>query len=396
LKDDTTYARALPAGDAASEGIPSLPVLGRRTAELLESLRAFAAQDETILFSGPSGAGKSRLAEYSHAISHRRNGPFQLVDLLSVPEEMQMAEIFGWRRGAFTGAVRDQDGCVASSHKGTLFLDEIDKLSLRTQAGLLQFMESRKFRPLGDPGQLRTADVRLIVATNANLRELVARGLFREDLYFRVSVLPLQVAPLSERPDEIVPWAKYMFERRHRAAGEVGQVSLASEAEQALARASWPGNLRQLDNVVRRAYAFARGEQPAELRVDARHVARALLSEQTVSPEKPLLESLRRAADDFIAHAVRRRAAGSCLIMDHAGAFGGLVLEAGLRRLGDLREVYRLLGADSVVESRNHQRDFRRELAKIGRLEQALLSRVEADGAALGVTLAAPRASQNG
>ncbi len=167
----------------AGAAAPSLPVVGPRSAALMEALATFARQDETILISGPSGAGKSRLAELCHAISPRREGPFQLVDLLSIPEEMQMAELFGWRRGAFTGAVRDQDGCVGSSDGGTLFIDEIDKLSLRTQAGLLQFMETRRYRPLGDPGQMRPANVRFIVATNTDLRAQVARGLPRGSLF---------------------------------------------------------------------------------------------------------------------------------------------------------------------------------------------------------------------
>jgi DNA-binding NtrC family response regulator len=354
---------------------PGLPVSGRGSRELLDALCSFACQDETILITGPSGAGKSRLAELCHARSPRRAGPFQLVDLLSIPEDMQMAELFGWKRGAFTGAVRDQEGCVALSDGGTLFLDEIDKLSLRTQAGLLQFLESRRFRPLGDPGQMRAANVRFIVATNADLRAQVARGLFREDLYFRISVLPVRVPALAERTDEIVPWARYMLDRREREVAGGGRIMLTLEAQQTLLRAEWPGNLRQLDNVVRRAYALARAARAgevADLSVDASHVERALAFEQTSHHVRPLMQSLRRAADDFIEHAIQRRAAGKPFYIEHAGALGGLVLEAGVRRLGDLREVYRLLGGDAVVRSRNHNREFRRELAKVARLLEEL------------------------
>jgi len=353
--------------------------VGENSRALIESLHIFARQDETILISGPSGSGKSRLAELSHTISPRRAGPFQIVDLLSIPEDMQMAELFGWKRGAFTGAVRDQDGCVARSDGGTLFIDEIDKLSLRTQAGLLQFMEMRKYRLLGDPGHLRAANVRFIVATNADLRAQVARGLFREDLYFRISVLPVRVLPLSERRDEIAPWARYMLARRHREAGLEGRVILCGEAEQALVSAAWPGNLRQLDNVVRRTYALALAErgdgQDGEPTVALRHVERALAYEGAVEPQPRLMASLRRAADDFIEQALLRQTEGQALDIDHIGALGGLVLEAGVRRLGDLRQVFCLLGGAAVVKSRNHNREFRRELAKVARLE-ASLSRV--------------------
>ncbi len=162
-----------------------------------------------------------------------------------------------------------------------------------------------------------------------------------------------------------------------------GRVTLAREAEQALLRVDWPGNLRQLDNVVRRAYALAlvaRRDDGGDLSVGGGDVERALAFEQTSAQEtRPLMESLRRAADDFIEHALLLRAAGKPFYMEHAEALGGLVLEAGVRRLGDLREVYRLLGGDAVVKSRNHNREFRRELAKVSRLEEALDSSTGAD-----------------
>lgn len=361
--------------DSLVEESTSLPVIGRRTRELLESVRAFSRQDETLLITGPSGAGKSRLAAFCHSLSSRRDGPFRLVDLLSIPEEMQMAELFGWRRGAFTGALRDHDGFVATSSGGTLFLDEIDKLSLRTQAGLLQFMESRKFRALGDPGRERVANVRLIVATNVDLRERVGRGLFREDLYFRITVLPLAVSPLADRSDEIVPWTRFMLERCHAAAGERGPVTLSEEAEQALLRCEWPGNLRQLDNVVRRAYALARSTcdgEHATVCVRAAHVEHALVYEQSApSPLRPLLAGLRRAAEE-LADALLQRTRESSLRLDDAQAFEGLVLQAALRRVGDLAEVYRRFGEEGLVERRNHHRHFRVQIERVKRLEQAL------------------------
>jgi hypothetical protein len=128
---------------------PLFPVAGAKTRPLLRMLERFVAQNETLLLTGPTGAGKSRLAEWCHARSRRSKGPFETANLLAVPETMQMAELFGWRRGAFTGALADHDGLVAAADGGTLFLDEIDKLTLAAQAGLLRLLETRRFSPIG-------------------------------------------------------------------------------------------------------------------------------------------------------------------------------------------------------------------------------------------------------
>jgi DNA-binding NtrC family response regulator len=292
-----------------------------------------------------------------------------------VPEEMQMAEIFGWKRGAFTGAHQDQDGCIAKSDGGTLFIDEVDKLSLRAQAGLLHLFETRRYRVLGDAGRLRPADVRFVVATSADLRAEVARGRFREDLYFRINVLPVRVPPLSERRDEIAGWARFILERRHREVRPDGVVHPSLGAERALVQLPWPGNIRQLDNVVRRAYALASVDDPTSGRalvLEREHVERALSFESEGPELPPLMASLRGAAADFIEHAIRRSEVGEPLSLDLTAAFRGLVLEAGVRRLGDLREVFRVVGCDAVLRSRNHSREYRRELAKIARVEEVL------------------------
>ncbi|AFE10923.1 NtrC [Corallococcus coralloides DSM 2259] len=361
--------------EAPSEGSP-LPVRGDRRRPWMDLLEVFARQDETLLLSGPSGSGKSRLAAWCHGRSPRCRGPFQVVDLLSVPEEMQMAELFGWKKGAFTGAVQDQEGCVARSQGGTLFIDEIDKLSLRAQAGLLQLMETHQYRVLGDAGRQRTADVRFVVATNADLKAAVAARRFREDLFFRIHVLPIRLPGLRERRDELLPWARYMLERRHQECQGEGTASFTPEAEPVLLRASWPGNLRQLDNVVRRCYALALMGSPLPgVCVGRAQVEQALAFEQDEQQEAvapPLLESLRHAAEAFIEHALSRKEGESGLGLEHAEALTGLVLEAGQRRLGDVREVFRLLGGDAVVRSRNHQREYRRELDKVARLESAV------------------------
>ncbi|HZI08204.1 MAG TPA: sigma 54-interacting transcriptional regulator, partial [Archangium sp.] len=177
------YLLALPARPVAAVEVDALlPVVGATMAGLLPILRVFAQQEETLLVSGPTGAGKSRLARWCHERSGRGAGPFEALDLVTVPEDLQMAELFGWKKGAFTGAVRDNAGSVARAEGGTLFIDEIDKLSLKAQAGLLHLLEERTYRPLGEGAGEKRAEVRFIIGTNADLLGAVRAGRFREDL----------------------------------------------------------------------------------------------------------------------------------------------------------------------------------------------------------------------
>jgi MoxR-like ATPase len=348
-----------------------LPVIGAAMSGLLPILRVFARQDETLLISGPTGAGKSRLARWCHEQSRRKQGPFEVLDLMTVPEELQMAELFGWRKGAFTGAVRDSAGSVQRAQGGTLFIDEVDKLSLKAQAGLLHVLEERNFRVLGESGEERRADVRFIVGTNTDLQAAVRAGRFREDLYYRIHVLPVQLPPLEQRRDEIPAWAQHMASRRHRQEHAEGEAHLTAEAAQSLQRSSWPGNLRQLDNVVRRAYTLAlvkHDESPREVRVTAQHVERALAYEQRGPPQEPLTEAFRSAAQAFIQEAQRL---GTGLELDLADALKGFILSLGAEQLG-LDQIFTLLGREYLLKNRNHYKAFKREMEKIEALYKAI------------------------
>ena len=368
------YLCTLPTGRRQSAATDDLlPVVGPSTANLIEMLRVFARQEETLLLGGPTGVGKSRLARWCHEQSRRRAGPFEVLDLLSVPEELQMAELFGWRRGAFTGAVKDNPGAIARAQGGTLFIDEIDKLSLKAQAGLLHVLEERRYRPLGEDAGERRADVRFIAGTNADLRGSVRAGRFREDLYYRISVLPVRVPPLAERLDELPLWAAYMVRRRH-GDGRRDQARLATGAVDLLVQASWPGNLRQLDNVVRRAYALALHDRPGtdgDLVVERRHMERALAYEDVAEPGS-LLAQLWQAAVAFVEEAERRDPARGGLPLDLCDAFRGLVLGVALERLGNTEQAFELLGQVQTLRHRNHHKVMRRELQKVRELVHVL------------------------
>ncbi|HYI02940.1 sigma-54-dependent transcriptional regulator [Hyalangium sp.] len=351
-----------------------LPVVGASMANLLPILNVFSQQEESILVSGATGAGKSRLARWVHARSNRRKGPFEVLDLIAVPEDLQMAELFGWKKGAFTGAVKDSLGSLGRAEGGTLFIDEIDKLSLKAQAGLLRVLEERSYRVLGDGAGDRSADVRFIIGTNVDLREAVRAGRFREDLYYRINVLPLRVPSLDERRDEIPLWANYMVGRRHKEQFPQGQARLTPEAEQLLSRRTWPGNLRQLDNIIRRAYTLALVEHGAspELTLSEGHVSRALEYEgATGEPGKAtssVTEAFRSAANAFIAEAKRR---GTSLDLGLAESLVGIVLGQAVQQMGR-EDAFRALGRENLLKNRNHHKVLKRELEKVEALYKEL------------------------
>jgi DNA-binding NtrC family response regulator len=358
------------------KGDPLLPVVGKAMANLVAVLNVFAQQDETLLITGPSGAGKSRLAEWCHSKSLRQSKPFHTVDLLTVPEDMQMAELFGWKRGAFTGAVSDHQGSVALAEGGTLFIDEIDKLSLKAQAGLLHLLETKRYRVLGDASGAgaRQANVRFIVGTNADLDTAVTEGRFREDLFYRINILPVRLPALKERGDEIPAWAQFMAQRKHKESGRKGQIDVGADAASLLARHAWPGNLRQLDNVIRRAYAMSLVEQGAiadDLSIQLRHVERALGMESG-EENLSLVGCLRRAAQAFLDEAIARKEQGGVLDLNHATSFQGFVLSEALTRLNDRKDAYLLFGKQKAVESRNYHKELKRELLRVEELLQDL------------------------
>lgn len=225
--------------------------------QLLLLASRVAQSDSTVLLLGESGTGKEVLARYIHNRSPRANKPFVAINCAAIPENMLEAMLFGHEKGAYTGAYSSAPGKFEQANGGTLLLDEISEMDLGLQAKLLRVLQEREVERLGGRKSIQL-DVRVIATSNRDMREQVAAGKFREDLYFRLSVLPLQWAPLRDRREDILPLANRLLERHAVKQHRVG-VHLSDEAKMALVNYAWPGNVRELDNVMQRALILQPG-----------------------------------------------------------------------------------------------------------------------------------------
>ncbi len=222
---------------------------------MLDMARQVAESDVTVLVRGESGTGKGIIARAIHGWSPRADKPFGVVSCPSIPADLLESELFGHVKGAFTGAVRDNPGRVAACQGGTLFLDEVGDLPPALQPKLLRFIQDRDYERVGDH-RTRTADVRIVAATNISLEHAVKEGTFREDLFYRLNVVQLDLPPLRERREDIVPLAEHLLAFFGRARNRRFD-GFAGDAKEALRLHDWPGNLRELRNAVERATIFA-------------------------------------------------------------------------------------------------------------------------------------------
>ena len=222
---------------------------------VLDLLKRVAASRAAVLVQGESGTGKELVARLLHYWSDRVGRPFVAVNLKAFADGVVESELFGHEKGAFTGAVAARPGCFERAHGGTLFLDEIGEIGPDVQAKLLRVTQDGEVLPVGGT-RPRRIDVRLVTATNRVLRDEVAAGRFREDLYFRLNVIPVQLSPLRERPDDVLPLARHFLARHAADAGR--PLTLSPEAEEALRRHAWAGNVRELENAIERAVVLAR------------------------------------------------------------------------------------------------------------------------------------------
>ena len=223
---------------------------------LFQLLETVARSNSTILITGETGTGKEVVARAIHHNSDRRAHRFVALNCSAIPETLLEAELFGHVRGAFTGAVGSREGRFEQAHKGTLFLDEVGTMSVGLQMKLLRVLQERNFERVGD-NQTIKVDVRVIAATNSSLSRMVAEGTFREDLYYRLNVIPLELPPLRDRRDDIPVLAKHFLARF----APDGDVQISQSAMRALMAYAWPGNVRQLENALERAVALGAGRR---------------------------------------------------------------------------------------------------------------------------------------
>ncbi len=244
--------RAEPGGSV----VPLPGMIGSSAAmqRVYRMVRLVAPRTTTVLVTGPTGSGKELVAKGVHAMSPRSTKPIVVINCAAIPEALLESELFGFTRGAFTGAVQSQLGRIAAAHGGTLFLDEISELPLGMQAKLLRFLEQKELQRLGTV-EVTRVDVRVVAASNVELAARIARGQFRQDLFYRLSAFPIELPALSERGADIVPLAEHFLSCL--ADGSVPAPTLSGEAIRGLEAHRWPGNVRELQHVMERAFILA-------------------------------------------------------------------------------------------------------------------------------------------
>jgi two-component system response regulator FlrC len=264
---------------------------------LLALAQRVAQTEVTALLVGPTGAGKEVLARVLHESSNRAKGPFVALNCAALPEHLIEDMLFGHEKGAFTGAHKDHKGLFEQAHGGTVFLDEIGEMPIHLQAKLLRVLQEKKLNRLGGETSI-DLDVRVIAATNKDLRQAIEAREFREDLYFRISTFRLRIQPLRERPGDVIPLVLQSLSRH--AKGNV-PLSLSADAQVLLQQYPWPGNVRELENVVQRAVVLCNGRvvTPAHLMFDEtqgdadfEYAASAALPASMSSPSSPVADSV--------------------------------------------------------------------------------------------------------
>ena len=258
---------------AVRRGAPQLVGEDPSLRKVFASLQRAAETDTTVLIEGESGTGKELFARSLHALSDRATMPFVAINCAAIPETLLETELFGHEKGAFTGATARKPGRFEVAHRGTLFLDEIGDLPLSLQAKILRALEEKRFERVGGTQSLHV-DVRVVAATNRNLKVRVAERQFREDLYFRLSVFPVEIPPLRDRSGDVAILARFFVDRFSRDVSKPS-LTLSPAAVEALEGYSWPGNVRELQNCIERAVILTEGDtiQPRHLNMAARVAA---------------------------------------------------------------------------------------------------------------------------
>jgi DNA-binding NtrC family response regulator len=281
---------------------PNIVARSPKMQDVLAIVERVAPTNSTVLLGGESGVGKDLIARAIHEKSLRAKGPFLKINSTAIPENLLESELFGFERGAFTGAVARKPGKFELADKGTLFLDEIGDVPPVTQVKLLRVLQEREFERLGGTRTVKV-DVRLIAATNRDLREALEQGTFREDLYYRLNVVPIDIAPLRERKEDI-PDLVDLFISRFNAESRKPIEGITPQAMQILVSYHWPGNVRELQNIVERACALAKGHtlEVGDIHMDSR-APKAANGATGFLPEGMTLEQWE---DEMVQEALRR------------------------------------------------------------------------------------------
>ncbi len=240
---------------------PNIVAISPKMQEVLATVERVAPTNSTVLLGGESGVGKDLIARAIHEKSRRASGPFVKINSTAIPENLLESELFGYEKGAFTGAATSKPGKFELADKGTLFLDEIGDVPAAIQVKLLRVLQEREFERLGGTRTIKV-DVRLVAATNRDLRAALEEGTFREDLYYRLNVVPIDIPPLREHKEDIPGLANLFLARFAKDSGREGKITgISPAAQQLLGSHYWPGNVRELQNVIERACALAAGNQ---------------------------------------------------------------------------------------------------------------------------------------
>ena len=281
---------------------PNVVARSPKMQEVLATVERVAPTNSTVLLGGESGVGKDLIARAIHEKSRRASGPFLKINSTAIPENLLESELFGFEKGAFTGAVASKPGKFELADKGTLFLDEIGDVPPATQVKLLRVLQEREFERLGGTRTVKV-DVRLIAATNKDLREALEQGTFREDLYYRLNVVPIDIAPLRERKEDIPDLVNLFISRFTGESGKPVE-DITPEAMRILVNYHWPGNVRELQNIIERACALAKESvlEPSDIHLDVRH-AKAANGPGGFLPDGMTLEQWE---DEMVQEALRR------------------------------------------------------------------------------------------
>ena len=275
--------------------MPAEEIVGQSKAlkSVLHEVSLVAASDSTVLIQGETGTGKELIARAVHNLGNRRSAPFQRINCAAIPRDLLESDLFGHEKGAFTGAVTQKLGRFELAGRGTIFLDEIGEMSLELQPKLLRVLQEREFERVGSPRMIRI-QARVVAATNRNLSAMVEEGTFREDLFYRLSVFPIQVPALRERREDIPLLVRHLVQQFSRRMGKTVEF-IAPETMEALTRYAWPGNIRELQNVIERAVVLNDG---GPLIVDAVRLKRD--AQRATYPAGPFSASLAHREKEMI------------------------------------------------------------------------------------------------